>query len=102
VSTFVRGLRVRIGALSPGQLQPGLRAGFAVAALLACLTPPVTAGSDRPQSTAGSEETSLLALPTTHDHIGRVVVQAMVNGKGPFRFIVDTGATHSTRCRRAI
>jgi len=25
-----------------------------------------------------------------------VVVVAMVNGKGPFRFIVDTGATHST------
>jgi predicted aspartyl protease len=38
----------------------------------------------------------LLALPTTRDHIGRVVVQATVNGKGPFRFIVDTGATHST------
>jgi clan AA aspartic protease (TIGR02281 family) len=42
------------------------------------------------------EESSLLALPTTRDHIGRVVVAATVNGKGPFRFIVDTGATHST------
>jgi hypothetical protein len=38
----------------------------------------------------------LLALPTTRDHIGRVVVQATINGKGPFRFIVDTGATRST------
>jgi predicted aspartyl protease len=38
----------------------------------------------------------LFALPTTRDHIGRVVVAATVNGKGPFRFIVDTGATHST------
>jgi predicted aspartyl protease len=38
----------------------------------------------------------LLALPTTRDHIGRVVLEATVNGKGPFRFIVDTGATHST------
>jgi predicted aspartyl protease len=38
----------------------------------------------------------LFALPTTRDHIGRVVVPATVNGKGPFRFIVDTGATHST------
>jgi hypothetical protein len=38
----------------------------------------------------------LFALPTTRDHIGRVVVPAIVNGKGPFRFIVDTGATHST------
>jgi hypothetical protein len=38
----------------------------------------------------------LFALPTTRDHIGRVVVPVIVNGKGPFRFIVDTGATHST------
>jgi len=53
-------------------------------------------GSDRPLSKAASEEASLFALPTNHDHIGRVVVAAMVNGKGPFRFIVDTGATHST------
>jgi len=38
----------------------------------------------------------LFAAPTTRDHIGRVTVPVMVNGKGPFRFIVDTGATHST------
>jgi predicted aspartyl protease len=37
-----------------------------------------------------------LALPTTHDHIGRVVVPVTINGRGPFRFIVDTGANHST------
>lgn len=42
------------------------------------------------------DEASLFALPTTHDHAGRVVVAATVNGRGPFRFIVDTGATHST------
>lgn len=42
------------------------------------------------------EEASLFALPTTRDHIGRVVLQATINGKGPFRLIVDTGATHST------
>jgi predicted aspartyl protease len=59
--------------------------------------PPVSAlSSDHPLSRAESEEASRFALPTTHDHIGRVVVAAMVNGKGPFRFIVDTGATHST------
>ena len=53
--------------------------------------------SEQTASPALSREQSLLfALPTTRDHIGRVVVAAMVNGKGPFRFIVDTGATHST------
>lgn len=63
---------------------------------------PGASGSDQPLSRAASEEASLFALPTTHDHIGRVVVAAMVNGKGPFRFIVDTGATHSTVSPRLV
>jgi predicted aspartyl protease len=41
-------------------------------------------------------EPLLFASPTTRDHIGRVIVPVTINGKGPFRFIVDTGATHST------
>jgi predicted aspartyl protease len=49
-----------------------------------------------PAATLSREQSLLYALPTTRDHIGRVVVQATVNGKGPFRFVVDTGATHST------
>jgi predicted aspartyl protease len=44
----------------------------------------------------------LFASPTTHDHIGRVVVPVMVNGRGPFRFIVDTGANHSTISPRLV
>jgi len=35
------------------------------------------------------------AIPTTHDHAGRIVAPVKVNGQGPFRFVVDTGATHS-------
>lgn len=41
-------------------------------------------------------EDSLFASPTTHDHIGRVMVPVKINGRGPYRFIVDTGANHST------
>lgn len=37
----------------------------------------------------------LFACPTTLDHLGRVVAAVMVDGKGPFRFVVDTGANHS-------
>ena len=48
--------------------------------------PPVPAVADDP----------LCASPTTRDHIGRVVVPVTINGQGPFRFIVDTGASHST------
>jgi hypothetical protein len=41
-------------------------------------------------------EDLLFASPTTLDHLGRVVTAVMVDGKGPFRFVVDTGANHST------
>jgi predicted aspartyl protease len=73
-----------------------LLAGIGVAALAgpAASAPP---SGEQPSSPTLSRDQSLLfALPTTRDHIGRVVVPATVNGKGPFRFIVDTGATHST------
>jgi hypothetical protein len=42
------------------------------------------------------EDATLFATPTTKDHIGRIVVPVMINGRGPFRFIVDTGASDST------
>jgi predicted aspartyl protease len=41
-------------------------------------------------------EDLLFAAPTTLDHLGRVVAAVMIDGKGPFRFVVDTGANHST------
>jgi predicted aspartyl protease len=95
---------VRLGAFEAGRLQLALRAGVLLAALLASLTEPVAAepASATIESKATSEEATLFALPTTFDHIGRVVVPAMVNGKGPFRFIVDTGATHSTVSPRLV
>src|SRR5580704_18446199 len=39
---------------------------------------------------------TLFASPTTRDHIGRIVAPVMVNGRGPYRFIIDTGASDST------
>ena len=38
----------------------------------------------------------LFAAPTRLDRIGRVMTQVMINGKGPFRFVIDTGASRST------
>jgi predicted aspartyl protease len=35
------------------------------------------------------------ALPTRLDRVGRVLAPVMVNGQGPFRFILDTGANRS-------
>jgi hypothetical protein len=74
-----------------------LLGGVGVPALAEPAAEPGPRVGEQPSSPPLSREQSLLfALPTTRDHIGRVVVQATVNGKGPFRFIVDTGATHST------
>jgi predicted aspartyl protease len=33
--------------------------------------------------------------PTIRDHIGRIWAPVMINGKGPFRMVLDTGASHS-------
>jgi predicted aspartyl protease len=44
---------------------------------------------------APDEDSALFAVPTRIDRIGRIVVPVMINGQGPFRFIVDTGASHS-------
>ena len=38
----------------------------------------------------------LFAVPTQRDRIGRILAPVMINGKGPFRLIIDTGANHST------
>ena len=35
------------------------------------------------------------AAPTTRDRIGRVWVPVRINNKGPFRLVLDSGATHS-------
>ena len=42
------------------------------------------------------------AGPTRSDRLGRVVAPIMVNGQGPFRFIVDTGANRSAIAERLV
>ena len=42
----------------------------------------------------------LYASPTRRDRIGRIIAPVMINGQGPFRFVVDTGATHSAVSER--
>jgi predicted aspartyl protease len=38
--------------------------------------------------------------PTLRDRIGRIWAPVLVNGKGPFRLVLDTGATHSALTAR--
>lgn len=38
---------------------------------------------------------TLYAVPTTADRAGRILAPVKINGRGPFRFILDTGANSS-------
>lgn len=58
--------------------------------------PPVQPGSQaQPQLQIPTEPEAEYALPTRLDRIGRVLAPVSVNGQGPFRFILDTGANRS-------
>jgi predicted aspartyl protease len=49
---------------------------------------------DAPSSHFAIDE-PLFAAPTRLDGIGRIMAPVMIDGRGPFRFIVDTGANYS-------
>jgi predicted aspartyl protease len=53
-------------------------------------------GSPEELGGALADPEPLFAAPTRLDRIGRVMTHVMVNGKGPFRFVIDTGASRST------
>lgn len=56
---------------------------------------PVTGPPLDTATAATAADEPLYAAPTTFDRIGRVLAPVMVDDQGPFRFVVDTGATHS-------
>ena len=58
------------------------------------LTPRVAGGEDLAGALRDPEP--LFAAPTRLDRIGRVMTHVKINGKGPFRFVIDTGASRST------
>lgn len=47
-----------------------------------------------PQAAVPSPD-ALYAIPTRLDRVGRIVVPVRVNGRGPFQFVLDTGANAS-------
>src|SRR5690348_14124308 len=75
-------------------LQSMVLAGLG-AAVAASANPPADSAAT-PATRAAEEYASLFACPTTLDHIGRVVAPVMVDGQGPFRFVIDTGASRSS------
>jgi predicted aspartyl protease len=84
--------------LAPAMDQVGrLLAIILGAAWLAAAEPAVAECIDAPDLAAYQTATPAdFALgPTRSDRLGRVVAPVSVNGQGPFRFIVDTGANRS-------
>jgi predicted aspartyl protease len=73
----------------------GPRAASAGAAAPAPAAPAPVAEPAPGAAAAAMLEEPLFAAPTTLDRVGRVLAPVRINGQGPFRFIVDTGATHS-------
>jgi len=48
-----------------------------------------------PLASINSDARQVFTLPTRRDSIGRIIAPVIINGAGPFHFVVDTGATHS-------
>ncbi len=73
------------------------------ALLLLCLTATAAAQSitawqrpaEPPEASPDDPEEVLYAAPTTADRIGRIMAPVFVNGRGPYAFIIDSGASRS-------
>jgi predicted aspartyl protease len=81
-----------------------LVSSVAAAAEPQVILPEVPASAAPPEVTAPDSELSEVvvqapeprfAAPTLRDRIGRVWAPVLINGRGPYRLVLDTGATHS-------
>ena len=88
---------VSLFALCPAGRALAHRAGDRVASL--AIPParplPVGPGPDQAVATPVSGDEPLFAAPTRLDRVGRILAPVTVNGRGPWRFLVDTGANRS-------
>ncbi len=57
--------------------------------------PPVAAGPPSVAAAKPDPSDALFAAPSRPDRAGRIIVPVFINGKGPFRFLLDTGADGS-------
>jgi predicted aspartyl protease len=64
--------------------------------LLAALVPAAASAAKPPARTTWPDTANpLFATPTRRNQVGQIVAPVMIDGKGPFRFLVDTGADGS-------
>jgi len=74
-----------------------LACGAAVSVATEVVTPEAPVA---PDAAAPVEDGPQFALPTTYDRAGRIVVTAYIGDRGPFRFLLDTGANRSVLSER--
>jgi len=94
-------------ALRAGDGGPGGRERWLLGAFAWCLflsgpalaqetpdPPPLTDIAPLPDITVAAPEPKYVA-PTTRDRIGRIWAPVLINGEGPYRLVLDTGASRS-------
>jgi predicted aspartyl protease len=54
-----------------------------------------TTGSLIPADIEANQASAMYAIPTLRDQFGRIVAAVMINGRGPFRFMLDTGCNRT-------
>jgi predicted aspartyl protease len=64
--------------------------------------PPAVTPPSRVEEVLVSAPEPRYVAPTTRDHIGRIWAPVMINGKGPYRLVLDTGATRSAIVQRVV
>lgn len=62
---------------------------------MAAYTPAPAANSARIEEVMVEAPEPRYVAPTLRDRIGRIWAPVLINGKGPFRLVLDTGASHS-------
>jgi predicted aspartyl protease len=73
----------------------------AAAPAIAPSSPDTPVATAEPNSDPALPQLAISALepryvsPTRRDHIGRIWAPVLINGHGPFRLVLDTGASHS-------
>jgi predicted aspartyl protease len=85
------GCRTHYGSLGVLMAMSGIAVSIATRAQVA--TPPGAPG-ELPKIVIEAPEPRFVA-PTRRDKIGRIWAPVMINGRGPFRLVLDTGASRS-------
>lgn len=91
-------MHAHVFARAPSLLAAILLGAAGVCEALVATPPPATPAADAAEELAEilveAHEPRFVA-PTRRDQIGRIWAPVFINGRGPFRLVLDTGASHS-------